>query len=114
MDRVGRAPYFCVLTLATAIFAAAWIYYAARPQIAVVVILSAIPRLHDIGRSGWWAVGLFIAGAHVESLFSTGPEIFPGSNLIAIILAVLLAVALVVLGALPGQPGANKFGAPLR
>jgi uncharacterized membrane protein YhaH (DUF805 family) len=102
------------LTLAAAVFAAAWIYYSALPQIAVVVIMSTIPRLHDIGRSGWWAVGFFIAGAHVQSLFLAGPEIFPGSNLIAIILAAMLVGALVVLGALPGQPGANKFGAPPR
>ena len=114
MERIDRAIYWLLLALASAVFVAAWSFFSSPPQLGVAVILTAIPRLHDIGRSGWWSIGLFIASVHVQTLFSTGPEVFVGSRLIAIILAVPLAGALVALGMIPGQPGANAFGAPRR
>ena len=67
-------------------------------------------RLHDIGRSGWWqaavlagqiALGIvLIAGLHWSPQAALGPLVL-----------VQLAFA-VGLGAIPGDPAANRFGAP--
>lgn len=114
MERIGRTPYWLLLGLESVALAGVWIFFSVGPPIGMAVVLPTVSRLHDIGRSGWWALGLFVPGVQVQTLFATGPELFPGSKLIAIIASVLLVGTLVVIGALPGQPGANRFGAPPR
>lgn len=115
MERMDRATYWCLMAFAASVSAACWSFFSVSPPIGIAVTLFCIPRLlHDIGWSGWWSVGLFIAGVHSQSLFLTGPEVFPGSDLSAIVLAVMLVGTIIVLGGLPGQPGTNRFGAPLR
>ena len=59
-------------------------------------------RLHDRGRAGWWA---FVP---VWALVEAWPR--PGTPL-AYVALVVLAVAFVDLGLMPGQPGVNRFGA---
>jgi uncharacterized membrane protein YhaH (DUF805 family) len=63
-------------------------------------------RLHDRGRSGWWAALVLIAVVAVwprpESFFD-------------FLFVLVLIWALVELGLMPGEPGANRFGPnPLR
>ena len=77
-------------------------------ELAMVAI--GIPRLHDIGRSGW-IVGGVIAGEFVAifgALLSGG-----GSVAIAITggLIVLIVAGLAIwLGLIPGESGPNKWG----
>jgi len=86
------------------------------PHFSAILILVCIPRLHDIGRTGWFALGLFIAELQVDV------QLFPYRSLRlieapttgAIVLAVGLVAAVVCIGLIPGQPGANKFGPPCR
>ena len=59
-------------------------------------------RLHDRGRAGWWA---FLA---VWALI----EVWPApTNLLGYVALLVLAVAFVDLGLMPGRPGVNRFGA---
>lgn len=75
-----------------------------------VLIIVCIPRLHDIGRSGWWV----LAGLAVEvaGVFG-GLFLFPAQALLVMgAMNVVLFGFLVWLGALPGQPFDNRFGPP--
>lgn len=71
-----------------------------------VTLLIQIRRLHDLGRSGWWAVVLLVAQIAVAI-----PLLFMGP--LGLTLAVLASLAvLIVMGVLPGQPFENRFGPP--
>ena len=62
-------------------------------------------RLHDIGLSGWWAIGMMIFGvicAVVDSVFDTG--IFSALD------SIVNLIFLLALGVLPSQPAENKYG----
>ncbi len=67
-------------------------------------------RLHDVGRTGWWAAGVLIAFELVAvlALFKSIPlEVAGGVYIVVLGLVILL-------GAVPGTPGPNKFGNPPR
>lgn len=73
-----------------------------------------IPRLHDAGRSGWWLAGLFAGQAAMIGLaVYFGREWRPGSD-IALLLAGTYWMAVVIVGTIPGQRHANRWGAPPR
>jgi uncharacterized membrane protein YhaH (DUF805 family) len=57
-------------------------------------------RLHDRGRSGWWAAVILLAviAVHDSIEFWDFPFVF------------VLVWAIVELGVLPGEQGANRFG----
>ncbi len=109
--RLNRANYFALLGLVLALTALA---VALGHRVMVFefgLLMLAIPRLHDLGRSGWWAGGFvlltFVAMVAARIILPplTG-QILGG-------LYVLLLVALaVVLGAMPGQAEANAYGEP--
>ncbi|HEX3700832.1 MAG TPA: DUF805 domain-containing protein [Phenylobacterium sp.] len=63
-------------------------------------------RLHDRGRSGWWAALILFA---VVAVWPRPDSFFD------FIFAVVLVWAAVELGAMPGEAGANRYGPnPLR
>jgi uncharacterized membrane protein YhaH (DUF805 family) len=63
-------------------------------------------RLHDRGRSGWWAALILVAVA------AAWPQ---PSQFFDFLFVMVLLWALVELGVMPGEGGANRFGAnPLR
>src|ERR1700741_4457841 len=67
--RINRATYWLCLTAIAAIFAAILAFTDRRvPYGELVLIVLCVPRLHDIGRSGWWVGGVFIA----EIAFTVG------------------------------------------
>ena len=62
-------------------------------------------RLHDRGRTGWWAVMVLVAFLAV----------WPISHPVAAAFALpILVWAVVELGAMPGEQGANRFGSSPR
>jgi uncharacterized membrane protein YhaH (DUF805 family) len=75
-----------------------WFVYPALLASGACVIAK---RLHDRGRSGWWAALVLTA-----LIFA-----WPNSNGARVLLAApVLIWALVELGLLPGETGANRFG----
>ena len=63
-------------------------------------------RLHDRGRSGWWAV---IVMAAVVAVWTSQ------QNYLDFLFSLVLIWAAVELGAMPGEQGANRYGPnPLR
>lgn len=109
--RIGRIPFAGGLLLVLALFAAfdlhsaGWVRTVSAWAVFTMLLFSGCcllaKRLHDRGRSGWWAGAIWIAflaaWPHAEGPF--GPA---G--------AVVLAVAAVDLLLLPGQREANRFG----
>ena len=67
-----------------------------------------IRRLHDLGRSGWFApvinVVVNLSGFAAMALMPDGTG--------ALIALLIYLASLVVMGVLPGEPGSNKYGAP--
>jgi uncharacterized membrane protein YhaH (DUF805 family) len=73
---------------------------------------TAIRRLHDIDRSGWWiglealALGLVVAGStRVDSVQFPAPV-----AIIGVVLTLVVAVLLLVFFCLDGTRGRNRFG----
>ncbi len=115
MVRVDRTAYWLILAFFGILFLAIWFYWALPPKITILAVLLAVPRLHDIGRSSWWAAGLFVTGLFAEDVFRpVSGEAFAGDWIVPTLSAVLMAGGVFVLGVIPGQPGANKFGLPPR
>lgn len=72
----------------------------------VIMLLVQIRRLHDVGRSGWWAAAAIVAPIppSIALFYLAGEDVGLGVGL-------ALGLALIVLiGALPGDPGENRFG----
>ena len=73
----------------------------------VPMLLAMIRRLHDLGRSGWFAL-LINVGTNVAAFGLTAALGDVGA-----LLGLLVYVgALGLLGAWPGQPGSNAYGQP--
>ena len=62
-------------------------------------------RLHDRGRSGWWAAPIIVA------LIAIWPQL---DGFFDFLFGVLILWALVELGLMGGERGANRFGPPAR
>jgi uncharacterized membrane protein YhaH (DUF805 family) len=110
--RINRATYWLCLVVISAIFAAIIALTGKRvPFGEIALIVLCVPRLHDIGQSGWWVGGMIIAeiAVMIAALAS-----LPEDQALAVLglFGLLILVGLVVLGALPGQPGPNRFGPP--
>jgi len=110
--RMNRATYWSILG-GMVVFVIAIAAFGVRPpRIAEgLLIFLCVPRLHDLGRSGWWV--LIPLGVEVVALVTAfsafsaddAPMIFGGVFLV-------IAVVVVGLGLVPAEPHANRFGEP--
>jgi uncharacterized membrane protein YhaH (DUF805 family) len=75
-----------------------------------VWIFIATRRLHDFERSGWWSLIPFGVGFVMGFASGFGVPI-PPAVVQLVNLAVMLAMVVIV-GSIPGTPGANLFGEP--
>ena len=75
---------------------------------ALVVLYAQVRRLHDFGRTGWWAGGALLLQIPLALIlyYSLGEEtgLLIGNGLILI--------PIVWIGAIPGHPHENRFGPP--
>jgi uncharacterized membrane protein YhaH (DUF805 family) len=108
--RLNRAWYWLCLIVLAALYTALSVFGEKHAAVSEVVLLFlCVPRLHDIGLSGWWfaaAFGLEIAVVAASLI------LLPLSHaLIPMGLFVLFAfIAMTWLGIRPGEPGTNRFG----
>ena len=77
----------------------------------VIAAFIVIPRLHDIGRSGWWYAPLVVGEILVAVLgYNLGG--LDGVLIAAGIYMLLVLALLAVLALIPGQPFPNRWGNP--
>jgi uncharacterized membrane protein YhaH (DUF805 family) len=109
--RLNRALYWLCLAIIVALLVAVNMLSSQPVHIGEAVLMFiCVPRLHDIGRSGWWIaapLALEVGGAIVAVLYL--PE-----NIDAVIglIALVIIGLLIWLGAVPGEATANRFGDP--
>ncbi|HXQ10890.1 MAG TPA: DUF805 domain-containing protein [Caulobacteraceae bacterium] len=110
--RMNRVVFWRCWGLVAALAAALWLAPGlgrSAPYVALVLAarLYAV-RLQDIGRSGWWQLGLYSAqGATIALAAAAGWDL--GTVGLGLALAAQAAFTL-ALGALPGEAGSNRFG----
>ncbi|MDE2184573.1 MAG: DUF805 domain-containing protein [Alphaproteobacteria bacterium] len=109
---MNRATYWlCVGLFVALVVALNFLGPKARIPGEVILVFVCVPRLHDIGLSGWY----FLIGIAVEILgLAVGFTLFPADQaLIGIgIAAFLIALLLLWLGVRPGEVGPNAWGDP--
>jgi uncharacterized membrane protein YhaH (DUF805 family) len=108
--RINRAVYwlFLVMTIAALVVVN---MLTSQHITEALIYLICIPRLHDIGRSGWWLLAPLALefGGAIAIVLYLPPDIAD----VAIGLIVLVIVGLLIwLGAVPGETEANRFGDP--
>ena len=108
--RTNRATYWVWLLGFMALIVLANLIHTNIPLGEVLILLIGVPRLHDVGRSGWWAAGVLISWEIVTFVSLVAPQL----NVVSGLLAILLLALVGLLGAWPGTPGPNKFGNPPR
>jgi uncharacterized membrane protein YhaH (DUF805 family) len=110
--RINRATYWIIVGVAiAAALISGVVFKRPMPAAQVVLLIAAVPRLHDLGRSGWWAGGFFIP--ETALIFGGGFVLSPQPYQSALGVAVLLLAGLLIaLGALPGKAADNRFGPP--
>jgi len=112
--RINRPTYLLMLAIFVAAYAVILSLMPKPPAIAeVTALLIAIPRLHDIGKSGWWAGAailgeiVVVIGALMLATGNGGADfiLMAGGLYVFVILALMI-----VLGCIRGQEGVNKYG----
>lgn len=109
--RINRATYFMLLAALvgmTVVIAVAMPDGRLPGELMLAFIV--IPRLHDLGRSGWYALGiLLIEIVGLVVILSQLP--FDQTSVGIGIMAIVMLVVAIGLGLVPGQAGPNRFGA---
>lgn len=108
--RMGRRRYWtwmAIILLGSVVFAA--MGRAMVGALATTLWLgAAIPRLHDIGRSGWWAAGVLVfIGSAVAAAATVGPLMVACMAFLGVVLELVL---IVWLGVAEPEPGRNRWG----
>ena len=85
---------------------------ALAPLVPLIVTILAIAvqvrRFHDIGVTGWWVVGLWLGQLVVYAVTAA----VAGEDWALLIATFALLLAQAMLGLIPGQKVANRFGPP--
>jgi uncharacterized membrane protein YhaH (DUF805 family) len=107
--RAGRREYWVDIGL---LFLLSFLLSRAAPAVSAgftVVLMSVqIRRIHDLGRTAWWAVAATIAP--VVAMFAAWPVMgLEDATLAGVVVELVLIVAI---GAWPGEVGENRFGPP--
>ena len=110
--RSNRATYWASLALLVLISAVVAISFKTPPHVGeFILIIIAVPRLHDIGKSAWfvlWPVGLEILSIAAALVTLSSAAILEAMGFVTLIIASLI----IWLGCIPGQNFNNRFGEP--
>ena len=110
--RINRPTYFVCFAILMAVWTAVAISQVRIPG-EVLAFVVAVPRLHDIGKSAWWAAA--VIAAELLVVFVALPFALAVHEKAILELAagffVMIAWGLMVLlGCIRGQEGVNKYG----
>lgn len=109
--RTNRATYWVTLLILMGLFAAVVYFTGRRVPGELVLIFVCVPRLHDIGRSGWWVLAI-VLGEIVAVVVALTLVPLDQVDVAIGLFVLMLGIVLAVLGFVPGQPGPNRFGEP--
>jgi len=109
--RMNRANYWLSIILVITLTVAFTALSGKDPHVSEVVLLMlVIPRLHDIDRTGWIAVGVvaFEIAATIGLFAWLDDEelVFQGMGFVTLAIAVLM----IWLGSIPGDRYGNRYG----
>jgi uncharacterized membrane protein YhaH (DUF805 family) len=106
-ERSSRREYWIHLALLCAIGLALDAPPAIGMGLGVVMLLVQVRRVHDFGRSAWWAVAAWLAP------MAALPAYFVAGENGALLLALPIEIAGIIwVGAIPGEMHENRFGPP--
>ncbi|QGZ93461.1 DUF805 domain-containing protein [Terricaulis silvestris] len=110
--RMNRAMFWLCVVIIVALYVVLNFYFQRRTPVSeVVLVILCVPRLHDIGRSGWLVLApLALEIGAVIAAFSLLPRdsALPVLGIVTLIIAGLI----IWLGCIPGDPASNRFGDP--
>jgi len=110
--RLTRRRYWASLAAVIVVCAASASILELSAGVGALLLWAAVSagRLHDLGRSGWWAAGVLVfnAGALMAAsmvgILMVGPILY--------LCALLIIACTIWLGIAEGEPAANRFGPP--
>ena len=109
--RTNRPTYWLSLGVVVAIIGIGALVFHAQAKVSeIILIMVCVPRLHDIGRSGWVAVGVVLAEIVVllgAVMLNVDDETF---ELLAGLTVLVIAGLLIWLGCIPSDKVSNRFG----
>jgi uncharacterized membrane protein YhaH (DUF805 family) len=110
--RINRATYWALLLPVTLLVTLAVAFLPKPPGVVEIAMIAfGVPRLHDLGRSGWWMVvpiGFEIVAVALGAVLGGINGILVAGGLVLLVIAAMM----IVIGIIPGNAGANAFGAP--
>jgi uncharacterized membrane protein YhaH (DUF805 family) len=114
--RINRPTYFLGLAILVLAYGLMITFMTKPPGMGeVMAVLLTVPRLHDIGKSAWWAFGVFVAEIVVLGVAAVfaAPAHLEEVILMASGLFVFVVLGLMVwLGCIRGDQQANRYGEP--
>ncbi|MEW5686663.1 MAG: DUF805 domain-containing protein [Pseudomonadota bacterium] len=110
--RASRREYAVWIGVITVwLSVAAWAGNPWTPKVlSIALFLQTIRRLHDLGRTGGW-LGAFFGG---QLALAALPASYPGSTWSHWAEPIFTLAYFMVIAALPGSDGENRFGPPPR
>ncbi len=114
--RINRPTYFLSLAMMATVYGLALAFIPTPPRISeVLALFIVVPRLHDIGKTGWWAGAAILVEFVV--VFAALPFALAANQedillIVGGLLAIVFLVLMVWLGCVPGQEGVNAYGEP--
>ena len=111
-SRINRATYWAIFVPVVALYGLVLAFAERPPGIAEgIVIVLGVPRLHDLGASGWWMAAPIVI--EIAALIAA-VILLPIDHILIVagIIVLGMTVMMIVLGAIPGQKLANAYGEP--
>jgi len=109
--RANRATYwFSLGVVALLVVTGALLFHAPVKVSEIVLVFVCVPRLHDIGRSGWIAGGVFLVEIAVITAAALLLQDEDGILAVAGVMALVIAGLLIWLGCIPSDRVSNAYG----
>jgi len=109
--RMNRASFGLLLAIMVAAYVVMVNVMKRPPGAEILVVFITVPRLHDVGLSGWWILLLFLgefAAILIGATVGGSSGILIGGGIFVLV----ALLALIGLALIPGESGENRWGPP--